>query len=270
MMSTTLQLSEPFGQLACQLAGQGAPVVLIHGVGMQSAAWTPQIHALAATHQVIALDLPGHGGSDPLPAHATLSDYVDWLDAVLDALDVGPVNLVGHSMGAMIAGGYAVCHPDRVARVALLNGVFRRSVQARQAVMARAAEIREGRFDLKTPLDRWFGETPKDQQARAQVSDWLSSVNMGGYATAYAAFAAGDSTYADRFSAITCPLLALTGDGDPNSTPAMARAMADAAQNGRAVVLAGHRHMVNLTDPEAVTAALRAWLDTPTPGKDAA
>ena len=270
MTSTTLQLSEPYGRVAYRAAGQGAPVVLIHGVGMQSAAWGPQIDALAATHRVIALDMPGHGGSDPLPADAQLPDFVAWLDAVVTALDLGAVSLAGHSMGAMISGGYAVCHPDRVARVALLNGVFRRSPEARQAVLSRAGDIRGGRFDLQTPLDRWFGETEVEQAARAQVAGWLSSVDIDGYATAYAAFAAGDSTYADRFSSISCPLLALTGDGDLNSTPDMAHAMAEAAQNGRAVVLAGHRHMVNLTDPNAVTAALRDWLETSAAGKDAA
>ncbi|MBY6069154.1 alpha/beta hydrolase [Leisingera aquaemixtae] len=262
MTSTTLQLSEPYGAVTCLRAGRGDPVVLIHGVGMQSAAWGPQIEALSLTHQVIALDMPGHGGSAPLPEGAELPDYVAWLHAVLQALDLGPVSLAGHSMGALIAGGYAVCHPENVARVALLNGVFRRSAGARAAVEARAAEIRAGSFDLETPLARWFGSSPADQQARAQVGEWLSGVNLAGYAAAYSAFARGDSTYADGFGGIRCPLLALTGDGDPNSTPDMAQMMAAAAQQGRAVVIEGHRHMVNLTAPAEVNAALRAWLNT--------
>ncbi|MBY6141479.1 alpha/beta hydrolase [Leisingera daeponensis] len=262
MTSTTLQPSEPYGAVACLRAGRGDPVVLIHGVGMQSAAWGPQIEALSLTHQVIALDMPGHGGSAPLPEGAELPDYVAWLHAALQALDLGPVSLAGHSMGALIAGGYTVCHPENVARVALLNGVFRRSTEARAAVEARAAEIRAGSFDLETPLARWFGQSETDQAARAQVAGWLSGVNLAGYAAAYTAFARGDSTYADGFAGIRCPLLALTGDGDPNSTPAMAQAMANAVQQGSAVVIEGHRHMVNLTAPAAVNAALRDWLNT--------
>ncbi|WP_323775449.1 alpha/beta fold hydrolase [Leisingera sp.] len=265
MTPTTLPLSEPYGTVTCQRAGQGdglrAPVVLIHGVGMQSAAWAPQIEALSLTHKVIALDMPGHGGSVPLPEGAELPDYVDWLHAVLQALDLGPVSLAGHSMGALIAGGYAVCHAENVARVALLNGVFRRLPEARQAVEARAAEIRAGSFDLETPLTRWFGESAADQAARAQVAEWLSAVNLAGYAAAYTAFARGDSTYADGFGGIACPLLALTGGGDPNSTPDMAQRMADAAPQGRAVVIEGHRHMVNLTAPAEVNRALRDWLN---------
>ncbi|WP_027256175.1 alpha/beta fold hydrolase [Leisingera aquimarina] len=266
MTSTTLHLSDSYGTVTCQRAGpgigKGEPVVLIHGVGMQSEAWAPQIAALAETHQVIALDMPGHGGSAPLPEGAELPDYVAWLHAALLAMDLGPVSLAGHSMGALIAGGYAVCHAENVLRVALLNGVFRRSPAARQAVEARAAEIRAGSFDLETPLIRWFGDTAADQTARAQVADWLSGVNHQGYAAAYTAFARGDSTYADGFGGIACPLLALTGDGDPNSTPDMAQAMAGAAPQGGAVVIEGHRHMVNLTAPAAVSAALRDWLNT--------
>ena len=262
MTPTTLQLSEPYGTVTCQRAGRGDPLVLIHGVGMRSAAWGPQIEALSLTHRVIALDMPGHGGSAPLPAGAELPDYVAWLHEVLRVLDLGPVSLAGHSMGALIAGGYAVCHSENVARVALLNGVFRRSPEARAAVEARAAEIRAGTFDLETPLIRWFGESEAEQAARAQVADWLSGVNIEGYAAAYSAFAGGDSTYADGFGGINGPLLALTGDGDPNSTPQMAQAMAEAAPRGRAIVIEGHRHMVNLTAPAAVNAALRGWLDT--------
>lgn len=268
MTSTTLQLSEPFGQVSYREAGQAhagirAPVVLIHGVGMQSAAWTPQIQALSKTHHVVALDMPGHGGSDPIPAGSELPVFVDWLRAVVDALELKQVNLTGHSMGALIAGGVAVCHPDRVARVALLNGVFCRDTTASDSVVARAEQIRAGSFDLETPLQRWFGDTPMEKQARKDVAGWLSEVDIAGYATAYGAFARGDALYADRFDKITCPLLALTGENDPNSTPEMSHAMASAAPKGHAVIINNHRHMANLTAPDDVNKALVDWLNMP-------
>ncbi|MDP5220332.1 alpha/beta hydrolase [Ruegeria sp. 2205SS24-7] len=268
MTLTTLQLSEPFGPVACREAGlshagNAPPLVLIHGVGMQSAAWGPQIEALADAHHIIALDMPGHGGSDQIAAGSELPIFLDWLLAVLDGLQLTQVNLAGHSMGALIAGGFAVRHPDRVARVALLNGVYCRDAAASKSVIARAELIGTGAFDLETPLQRWFGDTATDRAARDHVASWLSEVDIDGYATAYGAFARGDRLYADGFGQIACPLLALTGDGDPNSTPAMSRAMAQAAPRGQAVVIENHRHMVNLTAPDAVNAALEAWLATP-------
>lgn len=245
--------------------GSGEPVVLIHGVGMRLEAWGPQIDALRKTHRIIAVDLPGHGESRPLPDDARLSEYVAFFADFLDWLKLGPVNVAGHSMGALIAGGLAAERPQAIARVALLNGVYRRGEAARQAVMARAAEIVSGDFDREAPLKRWFGtDQGRDQEeAYALCRTLLATVDAKGYATAYRAFAEGDAVYADHWPSISCPALFLTGDGDLNSTPDMAEAMAKAAQHGKAVVIAGHRHMVNLTAPDAVNAALAAWLNQP-------
>ena len=263
MRMTTKQLSKPFGKIAFRSEGVGEPLVLIHGVGMQSAAWGAQVDVLAKTHHVIAIDLPGHGDSDSLPIDSELPHFVAWLNAALLALNTGPISLAGHSMGALISAGYAVTHPDMVSRLALLNGVFHRSKVERAAVIARAAEIRSGEFDLETPLTRWFGDSAADKYARLKVSEWLSTVNQDGYATSYGAFARGDSTYADQFHKITCPLLALTGDGDLNSSPTMSGKMAQTAKNGKSVIIKGHRHMVSMTAPDQVNIALQDWLNVP-------
>ncbi|SDX74489.1 Pimeloyl-ACP methyl ester carboxylesterase [Ruegeria halocynthiae] len=260
MTLTTLQLSNSGQSVAFREAGKGQPVLLIHGVGMQSAAWGPQFDALSTHCRVIAVDLPGHGGSDRLPSSSQLSDFVVWLHDVVSALNLGSVAIIGHSMGALIAAGFAVEYPNETSRVALLNGVYCRDASSRAAVIKRAVDISAGRVDLETPLSRWFGDGPGDQTARAQVAVWLGSVDQEGYAVAYSAFAQGDAAYADKMSRISCPFLALTGDGDPNSTPAMSEAMVAAVQNGRAVVIQGHRHMVNLTAPDTVTEHLVEWL----------
>jgi len=266
MTSTTLHLSKSGGTAAYRTQGTGAPLVLIHGVGMRSAAWGPQMEKFAADYQVIALDLPGHGGSSPLPIGSQLPDYVAWCRSVIETLDLGPVNLVGHSMGALIAGGLSATHPELVQRVALLNGVFLRDKAARSAVLSRAADISAGKIDFEAPLARWFEE--HQHKARAQVASWLEVVDPVGYATAYTAFAGGDAIYADAFSQISCPFLAITGDGDPNSTPEMSNAMANAVQNGRAITIKGHRHMVNLTAIDDVNAHLSSWVKQPLKTKD--
>lgn len=260
MTSTILRPFKSGTKFSYREAGQGEPIVLIHGVGMQSEAWLPQIDALSKAYRVIALDMPGHGQSDPLPVGATLQDFVAWLAKVVDTLDLPQINLAGHSMGALISGGYAATHPDRVLRVALLNGVFCRSPEARAAVEGRAAELRAGKVDLETPLTRWFGESDADQAARTLVAEWLGSVDVSGYSIAYTAFSRGDRTYADLFKNISCPFLALTGDGDPNSTAEMAHAMAAQVADGKAVVIEGERHMINLTVPDVVNGHLLEWL----------
>ncbi|WP_433706447.1 alpha/beta fold hydrolase [Paraburkholderia sacchari] len=261
MTSRTLQLSN--NRIAHWLEqGTGEPLVLIHGVGMQASAWYPQMDDLSREFRVISVDMPGHGTSDALDASADLQQFVQWAIEFIEALHAGPVNLAGHSMGSLIAAGVAVTRPDLVKRVAVLNGVYRRTEQARDAVLQRAAELRSGTIDVETPLRRWFNTEEAQQVAAQKVESWLKAVNLSGYATAYTAFASGDEVYADGWNTIACPALVLTGADDPNSTPEMARQMAQAAHNGQAVVIENERHMVNLTAPNEVNRALRAWLQT--------
>ncbi len=260
MTRRTLLLSDG-GTASILEVGAGEPLLLIHGVGMNAHAWAPQIADLSKDYRVIAVDMPGHGRSPALPRSAMLRDYVAWAARVIEALALGTVNVAGHSMGALIATGLAVDCPELIRRVAVLNGVHRRTAEARAAVEARAAEISGGTFDSEAPLTRWFG--PEDAAIRAQVAGWLAAVDPAGYAAAYAAFARGDDVYADQWHRITCPALVLTGDGDANSTAEMTCIMASSAPRGRAVVIKGHRHMVNLTAPDQVTQALQDWLKTP-------
>lgn len=243
--------------------GAGEPLVLIHGVGMRLEAWAPQMAALGKSHRVIAVDMPGHGESRSLSGEAGLEAFVAWLGLFLDDLGLECVNVAGHSMGALIAGGAAATFGARIARVALLNGVYRRDAAASAAVIDRAREIRAGQVDVDGPLLRWFGAESKESDVYRLTHRWLSSVDRRGYALAYAAFAAGDGTYANCWPNVGCPALFLTGTDDPNSTPAMAQAMADAAPAGYAVLIDGHRHMVNLTAPDEVNAILLEWLTKP-------
>lgn len=260
-MLQTLPRSRTASGAAFLERGEGdETLVLIHGVGMRAEAWGPQIDGLSKRLRVVAVDLPGHGFSAPLQGPADLTGFVGWFLRFLGEIGAGPVNIAGHSMGALIATGIVATAPERVRRVALLNGVHRRSPQARAAVEARAKEIGSGHFDREAPLARWFAPEERFTDAYRLVHDLLQAVDPAGYAAAYAAFASGDSVYSDCWPRVGCPALFLTGDGDLNSTAQMAREMAAAAPQGEAVVIEGHRHMVNLTAPEDVTAALTGWL----------
>lgn len=257
MMSRTLRLSDGASVRVIE-DGAGPPILLLHGVGLCAEVWEPQIAALAQTHRVIAADLPGHGKSDALATLPALPDYVTWAARLIASVGLGPVAVAGHSMGALITLGLAVEHPNLVTRAALLCPVFRRSPEARAAVLARAEEIAVGRGGIDGPLSRWFGD--EQSRLRTRVAGWLRSVPQAGYAAAYRAFAEGDAVYADRIAEISRPLLVLTADGDANSNTKMVRQMAAMARRGQAVVIEGHRHMVPLTAPEAVNAALLVWL----------
>ncbi|QCR38154.1 alpha/beta fold hydrolase [Nissabacter sp. SGAir0207] len=260
MIRKTLLLSECNLRASYLEAGDGPPLVLIHGVGMNAAAWYPQIEWLSRTFKVIAVDMPGHGQSEGFQHDATLPDYVRWLAALLATRPEGCFAVAGHSMGALITAGLAIDYPALVSHAVVISGVFKRNDAAREAVLQRAQELATGHARLDSPLARWFSDTPEEQTLRAQVGEWLQQVDVEGYARAYRAFAGGDRTYADRWQAMRCPVLVMTGEFDANSSPAMARQMAQAAPHGRAVIIENAKHMVNLTDAERVNEELLMFL----------
>ena len=135
---TTTLSREITGGTAYMTRGKGEPIVFIHGVGLNADAWLPQIEAFAAKHQVVALDMLGHGGSTLPAGDATLEFYVDQLRRLLDDLDIPTATVVGHSMGGLVALGFALKYPARTLRVAVLNSVYERDPKSRSAPWRRA------------------------------------------------------------------------------------------------------------------------------------
>lgn len=265
-----LRAGDILGKVGYLRAGTGPVVVLIHGVGMHAQIWAPQITALAAHYDVIALDMLGHGRSMLPPDPPALADYADAVIGVLDALDLPRAALIGHSMGALVALQAGLQHADRVERLVAMNGVFQRSPDLRRAVLARAEELEEKGFSasIAPTLARWFGDpVPEDLAAVcALASDALQSVRVDGYRSTYALFATSDETFAPTLHTLSMPALFLTGALDANSSPAMSHAMAALAPLGRADIVPDARHMMALTHPDAINARLVAFLaETPAP-----
>ncbi|MDX8499947.1 alpha/beta fold hydrolase [Mesorhizobium sp. VK4C] len=238
-------------------AGSGAPVLFIHGVGMNAAIWQPQIERMADRWDVIAIDMLGHGRS-PLPPQAPeLADYAGQVIRLLDHLGLDKVSVVGHSMGALVAQELALLAPERVNRIVSLNAVFRRPPELAAAVRERAAAL-TGRGDAAgaaQTIARWFGDpVPAELTAAAgKTAAALSEVDPEGYARTYRLFARADSDHAERLPTLAVPALFITGSEDKNSSPAMSAAMARLVPRGRCTVLAGQRHMMAVADPDLAT-----------------
>jgi len=254
-MTWTTRPRSNIAGLAAITAGSGPLVVLLHGVGLRSEAWNAQIDALTAAHHVLAFDMLGHGGS-PLPGPTPqLSDYIQ---AVAHALPERAV-VVGHSMGAVIALGLAQVCPEKLRGVVALNAIYRRGLAAAAAIDARANSLDGVTIaDPQATLDRWFGgeHTP----ARAACQTWLTSVDPAGYRAAYRAFAAQDGPSDASLAKLPCPALFMTGAEEPNSTPAMSHAMAALAREGQSIIAQGAAHMMPMTHPKEVNAALAEFL----------
>jgi pimeloyl-ACP methyl ester carboxylesterase len=109
------------GGIAVLRAGQGDPVVLLHGLGATKASFLPTVAALAPSFRVIAIDLPGHGDSvKPIGAAYDPPFFAGAVAGVLDACGIERAHLVGNSMGGRVALETGFEYPDRIGRLALL------------------------------------------------------------------------------------------------------------------------------------------------------
>ena len=96
-------------------AGSGPPLILIHGVSLSAAAWAPLFPALPG-HRLLAVELPGHGLSDPAdyrPGHVRQHAH-QLIEDILDALELYQAPVIGHSLGGMIALWHAATDTERI------------------------------------------------------------------------------------------------------------------------------------------------------------
>jgi len=101
--------------------GEGPVVLLIHGMAGSSSTWREVMLPLAGSHDVIAPDLPGHGGSAKPPGDYSLGAFASGLRDFLGALGVERATVVGQSLGGGVAMQFAYQHPELTERLVLVN-----------------------------------------------------------------------------------------------------------------------------------------------------
>lgn len=242
--------------------GRGT-LVFLHGVGMRLEFWEPQLTRFSQHYRCIAYDMLGHGHSPLPPPSPCLSDYSAQFASLIAHLRIGPVTLIGHSMGALIALDAALSYPQHVRRLVAMNGVYDRTREQKDAIARRVATLDGTVPDWTATLDRWFGEerTPEATGKKTALHALLNAIQPEGYARTYRLFASADDACKGRLSTLSMPALFLTGALDPNSTPAMSEAMARDSTNGTARILAGERHMMSFVHPPSTDLAIQDFLN---------
>lgn len=125
--STLRELTTDKGVLRYHEAGDGPPLVLLHGSGAGVSGWRNfrgNLGFFAQNFRTLALELPGFGVSDPTGEHPMLS-APDSVIRFLDGLGIARADFIGNSLGGQVAAGIAIRHPDRVRRLVTIGGVGR-------------------------------------------------------------------------------------------------------------------------------------------------
>lgn len=248
----------------CRIEGDGPALILIHGVGLDLTQWEPQVKALARHFTVIRYDMLGHGLSAKPPGERSLKDFVGQLDNLHRYLQLDQAAIVGFSMGGLVARAFAQSHPDKCARLVIMNSVYKRSEDQQKSVRIRYQEaLIEGPATLiDAALERWFS----NEYARAHpdimsaIRQRLEENDPKGFLAAYRIFAEADLEMPGVTADITCPTLVVTGAQDPGSSPDMAMALAAAIPGARSRIWPGLRHMAPIEGADLVNDTLLEFL----------
>lgn len=247
------------------IEGTGPFLVLIHGVGLSKEMWGGQVAGLSQDFRVITYDMLGHGDSPDPNGDATLEDYAEQLNRLLNELDIQePVNLVGFSMGGLVARAFALKNPTRLSRMVILNSVFKRNEEQRLGVVERCQEVEKlgPGANVDGALERWFSKEYQAANA-AQIAYFRRKITENrhqGYLTTYQLFGLNDNYGADRLANIHIPVLVATGELDVGSTPKMAQELAEQLPYGSVCVLPNQRHMMPVESPVMVNDMLLSFL----------
>lgn len=210
--------------------GGGTPVVLLHGMAVDTSHLVPTLARVARSRTVAAPDLPGFGRSPNTGPPITVRDAAETLRAVIAEL-TGPAVVVGHSAGCQAAVELAVRHPESVRRLVLVS-----PPPGRRNPLAVAARWVQAMTREPAPLAR---ATLRDAAAAGARNVWGAFRNL--------------RTYRLRgvLHLVGCPVLVVRGEHDPLVPLAAAWHLTDIARHGRFAEVPGC-HAVPYTSPDAL------------------
>lgn len=242
----------------------GAPVVFLHGLGLDLTWWDHQLAEFGRDHDVVALDLPGHGLSGRLDASPTFDVMARTVAGVLAQVGAGPAHLVGISFGGMVAQTLALTRPEMVRSLSLVATSCTFPEAARQAVRERARVTRAGGMAAIAPLslERWFPLAFRMQ--RPDVLDRAAKIMFQQdpefHASLWDTVAALDVER--RLSALTCPTMVVAGSEDLSASATAGQMIVNQIAGAELHVVAGCGHFPPVEAPEEFNALLRKFLLT--------
>ena len=246
------------GTISYREVGAGQALVLLHGIGSQSASWLNQLETLKG-YRLVAWDAPGYGGSDFLPEASPLArHYAEALHSFLDRLLLKDVVIVGNSLGCLMAGAYAAAHPERVRSMMLLDpAAGHAGDESKQRERLKQFEELgpEGLAEKRSPM-----VVGKNSPREAvELMAWTQRrIRPPGYRQAIHCLVHGNLPEdARRFQK---KVLVVCGSEDTVTPPASCRAVAGAYPRGEFRLLDGLGHVPHMEAPEIVNGLIRGFV----------
>ncbi|MEJ7651328.1 MAG: alpha/beta hydrolase [Nakamurella sp.] len=235
--------------------GGGAPVVILHGgAGPASVTGFADLLAEATGTRVIVPTHPGFGGTPRPWALTTIAGLAEVYAGLLVALEIDDVTVIGNSIGGWIASELALRHPDRLARMTLVDSVGIEVEGHPVAASIPPAELAQY---------SWYDPSKAPSLDPTTLPPAVAQILAGNQA-ALALYGASmaDPTLHGRLAGITVPTLVLWGEADRIVDPDYGRAFAAAIPGARFELLARTGHVPQMETPTVLLDALRGFVRT--------
>jgi pimeloyl-ACP methyl ester carboxylesterase len=258
-------------RLRYYVGGDGPPLVLVHGLSGAASNWVAVAPRLAKRFRVLILDLPGHGGSSPLPAAASLDPFAERIAELAEREGLLPAAFVGHSFGGLVVLRLALRRPDDVSALALVAAAGISTATRRvERLLAISSFVRPGRL-----YSRFRARVARSPGLRYLVFGYWGASDPPAFSPEVVhGFLAGPALHTDTVTAarvlvtddprldldgVRCPTLVLWGARD-HQVP-----LADGFEYARRLrgelrVVADAGHLVIGERPEVCAAAIEDFL----------
>jgi 3-oxoadipate enol-lactonase len=244
--------------------GQGRPILFLHGIAGAARQFAPQVRHFAAGRHAIAWDMPGHGGSAPLPL-VTVDALAAELGSFIAALGLDRPVLVGHGLGGMVAQRLLAEAPHAASALVLAQttAAFCGNDPAAAAafVRSRLGPLDEGNSmaDLAAGLVAALAGAAPDPDGLALARECVAATPDSSYRDTVLGMRGFDLRAA--LPRLLVPTLLVAGTRDREAPAAVMREMADQVPNARLVEIEGAGHLAHLEQPARFNAAVAAFLD---------
>ena len=248
-------------EIAYREAGDGAPVVLLHGAASNGRMWGPQLDGLSDRLRVIAWDEPGSGGSSEPAQDFGLAGYADTLARFIEALGFASVHVGGLSWGGVLALELYRRHPDRVTSLILADTYagWKGSLSEAECAQRLSAALEQ----TSMPEDQFAPSLPglfapgASASAVDQLETIMADTRPSNLRRTAIAIAACDQR--DLLPRIGVPTLLIWGEQDARSPLTVADQFRAAIPDARLVRIPGAGHMSNIEQPERFNGAVREF-----------
>jgi pimeloyl-ACP methyl ester carboxylesterase len=238
------------------------PSVFVHGVGLDHQMWKPQINSLNE-FSTLTYDLLGHGKSELIDNEVSLDDFSNQLKSLLDFLNIKEINLIGFSLGSLIAIDFTTKFKEYLNTLTLMGTTYQRTDEERSRVLDRFEQAKLNKPISRQALKRWFSDKYLDENPEIYI-EFMNILNKkpkdhNNFLKAYKLFV-NHRDDIELIKKIETKTLIMTGSDDPGSTVAMSESLSKVLVNSKFVEVKNGKHLCSIECADDVNINLKNFI----------